>query len=142
MGNYLLPNTTDGIVLSLDENAIHCTLSRYLPTYINKNIEAAITAFLQKNKLRMKDIGIWAVHPGGKRIIENVQQGLMLKESDVNHSWEILDKYGNMLSSSIMFVLEKIKNTDTNTNTTYCVAMSFSPGVGVECLLLRVKPPK
>ena len=141
--SYLLDNSEDGIVLSIEEDTIQCVLSKYLPMYISKSICKPILTFIGKHKLQLNDIVFWAIHPGGKRIIESVQQGLSLSERDVKESWNILDQYGNMLSSSIMFVLERLyndnnKNTETKTNN-YCIAISFSPGVGMECLLLRKK---
>merc|ERR1712146_67844 len=54
------------------------------------------------------DIDFWAVNPGGRRIIEEAQNGLGLTEEQCKYSWEVLDQYGNMLSPSVMFVLELI----------------------------------
>ena len=85
----------------------------------------------------MKDIDFWAVHPGGKRILESVQNGLNLTSDELNVSWDILNTYGNMLSSSIMFVLEKFINMPNIKSNSYCVAFSFSPGVGIEFILFK-----
>ena len=86
----------------------------------------------------INDIGFWAVHPGGKRILESVKNGLQLSVEQLQTSWDILENYGNMMSSSIIFVLEKFMNIDhKSSNPIYCVAFSFSPGVGIEFLLLQ-----
>lgn len=49
----------------------------------------------------------WAVHPGGRRIIEEAQNGLGLTEEQTADSWAVLGEYGNMLSPSVMFVLAR-----------------------------------
>jgi len=138
--NYIIPDSSDGITLFIDENSISCRLSKDLPRYINEHILYALTLFLTNNKLTIEDIGFWAVHPGGKRILESVQNGLQLSADQLQSSWEVLDQYGNMLSSSIMFVLEKFKNTVFPKNKNdyiFCISFSFSPGVGIEFLLLK-----
>merc|ERR1719271_1590831 len=55
-------------------------------------------------------MGFWAIHPGGRRIIEEAQNGLGLSEEQAKYSWNVLSNYGNMLSPSVMFVLELILN--------------------------------
>ena len=137
--NYLVDNTEDGITLSINEYAISCTLSKNLPKYIRDNISIALHLFLEKNNLSFSDIDFWAVHPGGKRIIESVQTALQLTDKQTQVSWDILDNYGNMLSASIMFVLKEFINNNNNIDKkiTYCVAFSFSPGVGIEFVLLK-----
>lgn len=136
--NYIINNSEDGIIISLDNNSIKCKLSKHLPKFINDNIGQALQIFLDKNNLTVKDIDFWAVHPGGKRILESVQNGLNLTSDQLTVSWDILNTYGNMLSSSIMFVLEKFINTQSIKNSNnYCIAFSFSPGVGIEFILFK-----
>merc|ERR1711908_89801 len=48
------------------------------------------------------------IHPGGRRIIEESQNGLGLTDEQAKYSWAVLSEYGNMLSPSVMFVMEKI----------------------------------
>jgi alpha-pyrone synthase len=136
--NYVINNSQHGIIISLDNNSITCKLSKHLPKFINDNIGNALKLFLDRNNLTIKDIDFWAVHPGGKRILESVESGLNLSRDQLTVSWDILNTYGNMLSSSIMFVLEKfISMENIKKDNSYCVAFSFSPGVGIEFILLK-----
>lgn len=52
-------------------------------------------------------VDFWCVHPGGRRIIEEAQNGLGLTEEQTADSWAVLGEYGNMLSPSVMFVLSR-----------------------------------
>lgn len=85
----------------------------------------------------------WGVHPGGTRIIEEVQNGLGLTTSQTADSWAVLRDYGNMLSPSIMFVLQKVFKRHVEARDRgedgykLGLAFSFSPGVGVEGIMLQ-----
>merc|ERR1711975_197212 len=132
---WLMEGTEDGITLSINEKGISCKLSKYLPQYIAKNMWGYVDAFLKKNGMEKDDVDFWAVHPGGRRIIE---------EEQTKYSWAVLHEYGNMLSPSVMFVLEMILKEHNEAlakgdeGFSQGLAFSFSPGVGAEGILLKV----
>ena len=132
----LMDDTEDGINLEITDNGITCKLSKNLPKYINKGICYIVDTFLEKHKLIRSNISFWVIHPGGRRIIEEIQKALGISKEDTMDSWDILKNYGNMLSPSIIFVLEKVM-TRERIHGKYGIAISFSPGVGTECLLLQ-----
>lgn len=140
----LMEGTEDGITLSINDTGISCKLSKYLPQYIAKNMKSYVDTFLGKHGLGMEDMDFWAVHPGGRRIIEEAQNGLGLTEEQCKYSWQVLNDYGNMLSPSVMFVLELIlkdhqKSLDKGEGGfKQGLAFSFSPGVGAEGIFLKV----
>lgn len=141
---WLMEGTEDGITLSINDTGISCKLSKYLPQYIAKNMKGFVDSFLGKHDLGMEDMDFWAVHPGGRRIIEEAQNGLELTEEQCKYSWEVLHNYGNMLSPSVMFVLELIlaehkdKLAKGEEGFKQGLAFSFSPGVGAEGILIKV----
>jgi len=140
---WLMEGTQDGIVLSINDDGISCTLSKYLPQYIAKNMGGFVDGLLKKQNLTRSDVDFWAIHPGGRRIIEEAQNGLGVTESQAADSWYVLDNYGNMLSPTVMFVLERIfkrhKEQLARGEEGYkCgLAFSFSPGVGAEGIMLK-----
>ena len=141
---WLMEGTEDGITLSINENGISCVLSKYLPQYIAKNMGGYVEGFLKKHSLQKSDMDFWAIHPGGRRIIEEAQNGLGLSEEQAKYSWNVLSNYGNMLSPSVMFVLELILNDHKKAlakgerGLKQGLAFSFSPGVGAEGVLIKV----
>jgi alpha-pyrone synthase len=143
--SYLVENTQDGITLGIKDNGITCQLSRQLPEYIETGIEPIIDNFLADNGMTQADIDLWAVHPGGTRIIESVQRALDLSDTQVAHSWEILAEYGNMLSTSLLFVIERMMSNHKQAESAATkstkglngIAFSFSPGIGVEGILFE-----
>jgi alpha-pyrone synthase len=141
---WLMEGTEDGITLSINENGISCILSKYLPQYIAKNMGGYVESFLNMHNLQKTDMDFWAIHPGGRRIIEEAQNGLGLTEEQAKYSWKVLSEYGNMLSPSVMFVLELILNDHKKAlakgerGLKQGLAFSFSPGVGAEGILINV----
>lgn len=142
--SMLFPDTEEGIVLSVNEEGISCTLSKHLPSYIAKGLATFVDEFLEKNGLVRGDMDFWAVHPGGRRIIEACEKSLDLTLEETKYSWAVLREYGNMLSPSVMFVMEKIMEDhrkaveDGKKGFKTGIAFSFSPGIGVEGILINV----
>jgi alpha-pyrone synthase len=150
--SVLAPGTEEGIVLGIRDNGITCTLSRHLPEMITAALPEITDQHLALSNLKSSDISIWAVHPGGTRILNSVQECLALSEDQLKHSWDVLSEYGNMLSCAVLFVLERhiyatrhitrqgnIELTEHTANLKtsfgqHGLAFSFSPGIGVEML--------
>lgn len=144
--SYLVEGTTDGIVLGVQDRGITCQLSRQLPDYIEQGVNPIIEGFLARHELKKENIDLWAIHPGGVRIIQRAQSSLGLDDDQVADSWAILQQYGNMLSPSVLFVLERmllrLEANRTNVqplpfDALTGVAFSFSPGVGIEGILFQ-----
>jgi len=139
----LTENTEDGITLAINANGISCTLSKHLSKYISQHIKSYVDSGLAKVGLKVEDVDFWGVHPGGTRIIEAVQAGVGLTPEQTADSWAVLGEYGNMLSPSIMYVLKRVykrhrealSRGEEGYKTGF--AFSFSPGVGVEGIILR-----
>jgi alpha-pyrone synthase len=106
--SYLVEDTADGITLGVQDHGITCKLSRQLPDYIEAGVGPVIERFLAQHGLSKQQIDLWAVHPGGTRIIQKSQDSLGLSDDQVADSWEILRQYGNMLSASVLFVIERM----------------------------------
>ena len=84
-----------------------------------------------------ENIHRWAVHPGGKSILDKVSSSLELACEQVLPSRNVLKAYGNMSSATILFVLkEMLAQTATADHEKVC-AMAFGPGLTVEIALLR-----
>ncbi len=140
-GNFsqLLDGAEDGIVLGVNHNGITCELSESLPDYIYAGVDPLITDVLRDKGLEKSDIELWAIHPGGPRIIEESARSLGIPAELAAASWEVLARYGNMLSVSLIFVLEMmVRQTDSAKELTTGMAFAFAPGVTVEGMLFDI----
>ena len=106
------------------------TLSGYIPQLIEEDISGLVDSAL----LTTKDITHWCIHPGGRKIVDLIQKELKLDEHALDHSRNVLAKYGNMSSPTILFVLKEImEQLDDKPATVFGVA--FGPGLTMETFI-------
>ena len=84
-----------------------------------------------------ESIDLWAVHPGGRSILDSVEKGLSLKPEALVSSRDVLARYGNMSSATVMFVLHELMQS-ARAGQTGC-AMSFGPGLTAETMLFHAE---
>lgn len=82
------------------------------------------------------DVDLWAVHPGGRTVLDAVQQAFALEPAALAASRAVLHEYGNMSSGTVMFVLDRIMRT-AQKGQRGC-AMSFGPGLVAESMMFRM----
>ncbi|THC94290.1 hypothetical protein EYZ11_006226 [Aspergillus tanneri] len=135
----LVDETSDGITLGINHNGITCELSPNLPSYIYTGLAPVINRVLAHQKLSQADVHLWAIHPGGPKIIEESVRSLGLDSQYAAKSWEVLRKFGNMLSASLPFVLEQmIAEAKIERPLSRGLAFSFAPGITVEGMVFEV----
>jgi alpha-pyrone synthase len=78
------------------------------------------------------DIDVWAVHPGGRSVLDAVEKGLELPVDALAASREVLSCFGNMSSATVMFVLQRLMQ-QARAGQRGC-AMSFGPGLTAETM--------
>jgi alkylresorcinol/alkylpyrone synthase len=86
--------------------------------------------------LARSDIDHWIVHPGGRRIIENVQGALALSDDDVATSWRALAEHGNVGTPAIFYVLKDAIERDRPQPGERGLMVTIGPGVTVGLMLL------
>jgi predicted naringenin-chalcone synthase len=115
------------------------TLTSYIPKLVKSGIKSLIDRLLVNAGMTVKDIDLYAMHPGGKAILEAIETALEITKEDNKYSYEILRDYGNMSSCTVIFVLNEIlKNAtkaDKNKNILSC---AFGPGLTLESMVLRI----
>ncbi len=121
----------------IGDHGFDIALSSYVPKIIGANIRDFIEPSLAQSGLLPADVGTWAVHPGGKSIIDQVQGSLALRPEQVRISREVLRDYGNMSSATILFVLREILGQPSARARENVCAMAFGPGLTVELALLE-----
>jgi predicted naringenin-chalcone synthase len=131
----LISNTESHMAWTIGDNGFDMILSHYIPEIIESNMPEIIESLMQKYNHMVTDIDHWAIHPGGKAILDKFESSLNLKNK-LKESRSILAQYGNMSSPSILFVLNKIQNNKTIKPNESVMAMAFGPGLAVESAFL------
>jgi predicted naringenin-chalcone synthase len=110
------------------------TLSGYVPQLIQEDIGALLENALKQSGIKKEAITHWCIHPGGKKIIDVIQKQLKLTTEDFRFSSDILSRYGNMSSTTILFVLKEIMEACVNEKATI-FGVAFGPGLTMETFL-------
>ncbi|WP_082777781.1 type III polyketide synthase [Tsukamurella pseudospumae] len=140
--SHLLDGAEDGIVLGVNADGITCELAESLPQYIVDGVAPVVDGVLRRNGLDRDAVAHWAIHPGGPKIIESASTALGLPDEASRLSWDVLAGHGNMLSVSLLFVLERllaqVASDGADGAPSTGMAFSFAPGVTVEGFLFDV----
>lgn len=129
--SHAFDNSQEKMTWLVSDNGFVMTLEKDVPSLIEKEVPEILKNIL-KNK-NYNDL-VWAIHPGGKAIIEGIQRGCNLTTEQTQSSWNVLSQYGNMSSATFLFVLnDLIKNKKNNKET---IGIGFGPGLSLETILL------
>jgi predicted naringenin-chalcone synthase len=129
----IMPDSHEEITWHVGDTGFDMILAREVPATISANIANYLPGILNGNA--KEDIAHWAVHPGGRAILDSVRTGLSLSEKSLQSSREVLRQYGNMSSATLMFVLKDIMEKDASHGVG--VALAFGPGLTAESMLFR-----
>jgi predicted naringenin-chalcone synthase len=105
-----------------------------VPRLIAQNLRPWLEGWLRQHGVVVDQVGSWAVHPGGPRILDAVEEGLGLPRGATDVSRAVLAEHGNMSSPTILFILDRLRTAGAARP---CVALGFGPGLMAEALLLR-----
>ncbi len=81
----------------------------------------------------------WAVHPGGRSILDKVEAACGLAPDALRHSRDVLHDYGNMSSATILFILQRMLEDPHATDGARLTAVAFAPGLTVESARMTVR---
>ena len=132
----LVPGTKELIRWNIRQQGFDMVLSGGVPGAIRNALTNARDDILGG----ANDIDLWAVHPGGRTVLDAVEQAFGLPPEALWASRSVLHDYGNMSSGTVMFVLDRIMRQagdGQNAGKNGC-AMSFGPGLVAETMMFRM----
>ncbi len=133
---HQIGGTLEAVSLDLTQQDSYLHLARELPDLAGAGLPAVVRGFLRRNHLEHADIDHWIVHPGGRRIIENIQTALELSNEDVATSWRALADHGNVGTPSILYVLKDTIERYSPEPGQRGLMVTIGPGVTVGMMLL------
>ena len=107
VGECCWPQTEHIMGWDIKDDGFGVVLSPELPSLMRKALAPALHDFLDRNGFRLSDFNGFLFHPGGRKLIETMQEVLGLEREHFEHSWEVLRAYGNMSSATALFVLDR-----------------------------------
>jgi predicted naringenin-chalcone synthase/1,4-dihydroxy-2-naphthoate octaprenyltransferase len=132
--SMILHNGYSDMAWRLSETGFIMNLSSYVPDLIRKNIEP----MLQSIGLKPDDYKHWAVHPGGKRIVDDFAAALELDKCFLEPTYNVLKNFGNMSSPTVLFVLKEVLEKAKPENLgNKLFAAAFGPGLSIETMQMQ-----
>lgn len=114
-------------------------LTSYVPEIIQRGIKKLTDDMLNKIGKDFSSIKHFAIHPGGKKILEVIEQELGLSKTDNQYAYSVLSKYGNMSSPTVLFVLyDLLKDLISKDHNSSILSFAFGPGLTMESILFKV----
>jgi predicted naringenin-chalcone synthase len=133
-GSYLFADSEYAMTWNIGDHGFEMTLSTRVPDLIARHLRPWLEAWLEQQQLRLDQVGSWAVHPGGPRILSAVEEALGLDREALRDSREVLADCGNMSSPTVLFILDRLRQRGAARP---CVALGFGPGLTAEAALFR-----
>ncbi len=135
--SYLVSEVSQEMRYDFEDGRWTFYLGRDIPYAIGATIEKPISALLERNNLKKRDITHWVVHSGGKKVVDSIKYNLGITDWDVRHTKTILRNFGNVSSSAFIFSYQELMQEGITREGQYGVTIAMGPGVSIETALVQ-----
>ncbi len=136
----LTADTTDAMAWTIGDFGFEMRLSSYVPTIIKSGIASLTQSLLGKISKSVSEIQHFAIHPGGKKILQVIEEALGIPRGKNQAAYNVLEQYGNMSSPTVLFVLKDLLCSLTSANEgDRILSFAFGPGLTLESMLLQIE---
>jgi predicted naringenin-chalcone synthase len=118
----------------IGDHGFEMVLSRKIPAAIEQGLGPWLSRWLKTQGLSVADVGSWAVHPGGPKILDATEAALKLPPDALADSRGVLADYGNMSSPTVLFIVERLRKRNAPQP---WVLLGFGPGLVAEVAIIR-----
>lgn len=116
---------------------LHVIFSKRIPSLVKSLWKNHVKSFLNSSKITLKDIDTFIAHPGGRKVLEEMESSLSINRSQLSESYSVLRQHGNMSSATVFYVLhEWLKNVNSHHKSNNIIC-ALGPGFSSELLLLE-----
>jgi predicted naringenin-chalcone synthase len=143
-GSVLIEDSQSALRWDIGDHGFEMILNSDIGDRIESALADWLTQWLAQHQLNLDDIDCWAVHPGGPKIIDSVQQSLNLSHDQLSVSLDILRRYGNMSSPTVLFILKEFRRQapaavakSSSQPTQHALIIAFGPGMVAEVALVK-----
>lgn len=133
---YHFYDATEMMGFRLTNSGLQMILDEAVPEKIAEHFPKIVHPFLERNDLTIEDVQHFVFHPGGRKIIQTVEELFGSLGKNIDDTKEILRQYGNMSSATVLYVLERFLDKDIPAGDTGLM-LSFGPGFSAQSILLK-----
>ena len=134
-------DSAEAMTWTITDHGFRMTLSRHVPDILASSVGPMVDQLLARHGLTRGDVGHWAVHPGGPRVLDVIASRLELAADELSLSRRVLSTHGNCSSATMLLVLEELWKQPQCRSDDYVIALTFGPGLTVCGTLLRAIRP-
>jgi alkylresorcinol/alkylpyrone synthase len=135
--SFLFPDSLDAMGFDLRDSGFHIVLSKDVPQMIGERVKGIVDGFLARQGLMREDLSAFLLHPGGQKLLSSMESELGLDRRDTEISWDVLRRFGNLSSASVLFILQESMARRDMPSGSYGLLMAFGPGFTAEMILLQ-----
>jgi len=135
--SHLLPDSLPLLGFELRHDGFHSVLKRDVTTVLRAHVPSLVDDLAARQELRRRDLAFLVLHTGGKKILRCLEEELGLDPRLTRPSWDVLRRYGNQSSASVLFVLHQWLTRQRPSRGSYGLLAAFGPGLSAEMLLLQ-----
>ncbi|MGI9464609.1 MAG: type III polyketide synthase [Aestuariivirgaceae bacterium] len=106
-GEHTWPDTLSIMGWQVDSRGLGVIFDRSIPDLVKGHMRSATLNFLERHQLSLNDIGGFAFHPGGAKVLDALEAAFELRQGELNKEREILRDFGNMSAPTVLFVLAR-----------------------------------
>lgn len=129
----------DEMTWHISDFGFQMKLSNEVPQVIKNGISTLTTRLLQRLSLTIADVSHFAIHPGGKKILEVIEEELGICREHNMAAYNVLKNFGNMSSPTVLFVLKELMYSfDSHQKGENILSFAFGPGLTLESMLLKI----
>lgn len=135
----LLPNTHDLMTWIPKASGFAMSLAREVPNSLTEHIRPFVLDLVAKSGMDLKELldrGLFAIHPGGPKIIELLQEKLELRDDQIHHSRKVLFERGNMSSATVPHIWQAMLHDGLEPQQPV-LSLAFGPGLTMFGACLR-----
>lgn len=136
----IIPNSLHAMEWLVGNSAFQFTLAKEIPGLIGKQLQPYLKNLCDKAGMQATDLDdstIFAIHPGGPKILDYAKMLLRISDDQIRHSRDILRRYGNMSSATLPHVWQSICADESIPSGTKVVSLAFGPGLTIAGAILE-----
>lgn len=134
------PDGAGDMAWTIGDHGFEMVLSTYVPAIVGERAAGALEPLLEGAGLALRDVARWAVHPGGRAILDRLEKELELPPTSLRDSREVLRRHGNMSSVTVLFVLERMLR-EARPAGEPVLGLAFGPGLTIASGLFHTASP-
>lgn len=127
----------DDLQVHMGDTGVRIRLAPTIPDVVADGVTGPVERLLSRHGLGHSNVRWWAIHPGGRRVVERVAEELRVDEESVAASRQVMRDYGNTAAPAVLAVLDHLQGARPLGTGEYGVALAFGPGATIWTVLLR-----